>query len=113
MDIAYPTRSQFLDACETARRKYCAELDAGGVVHVDLQEGGYGGRVNITISATDRTAFGTDWESPEAAMRLPRSTKLQACRPYTLCTRKVCVISLPPRLDGTWSVGGRMPLRCQ
>ena len=70
----------------------------GGVVHVDLQEGGYGGRVNMTISATDRTAFGTDWESPEAAMRLPRSTKLQACRPHTLCTRKVCVISLPPRL---------------
>lgn len=113
MDTAYPTRSHVVDACETARRKYRAELDAGGVVHVHLQEGGYGGRVNITISAIDRTAFGTDWESPEAVMRLSRSTKLQACRPHPLCTRRVCVISLPPRLDRTWSVGGRIPLRCQ
>jgi len=31
-------------------------------VHIDLDEGGYDGRVIVTIHATDRTIFGTDWE---------------------------------------------------
>jgi hypothetical protein len=59
------SRSQFLAACETAIRERRAELDAGGMVHVDLQEGGYDGHVTVTIRPTDRTAFGTDWESPD------------------------------------------------
>jgi hypothetical protein len=62
VEIAYRKRSQFLTACESAIREHRAELHAGGVVHVDLQEGGYDGRVIVTIRATDRMAFGTDWE---------------------------------------------------
>jgi len=38
VDIAYATRSQFLDACEVTIRGHRAELDAGGVAHVDLKE---------------------------------------------------------------------------
>jgi hypothetical protein len=65
VDIPYPTRSQFLDACEAAIRDHRGELQAGEVVHVDLHEGGYHGRVIVTIHATDRTVFGTDWERPD------------------------------------------------
>jgi hypothetical protein len=62
MDIAYPTRSEFLDACEAAIREQQAKLHAGEVVHVDLREGGYDGRVIVSIHAADRAVFGTDWE---------------------------------------------------
>jgi hypothetical protein len=65
VDITYPTRSKFLKTCEAALHKYRAELEAGDVVHVDLQEGGYSGRIVLTIRTADRTAFGTDWERPD------------------------------------------------
>lgn len=77
MDIAYATRSQFLDPCEAAIRGHRTELDAGGVVHVDLQEGGYDGRVIVTIHPNDRTAFGTDWESTDPT-RFPARIKAAA-----------------------------------
>src|SRR5262245_10031608 len=61
MDIAYSTRSQFLDACEAAIRECRANLQSDGTVQVDLGEGGYNGRVVITIRQNDRAGFGTDW----------------------------------------------------
>ncbi len=62
VDITYPGRSRFVEACEAAICKGDAELKAGGVVHIDLDEGGYDGSVIVTIHADDRATFGTDWE---------------------------------------------------
>ena len=77
MDITYATRSQFLATCKAAIREHRAELAAGSVVHVDLQEGGYDGRVLVTIRLNDRTAFGTDWESTDPT-RFPARIKAAA-----------------------------------
>jgi hypothetical protein len=65
VDIAYPNQSKFLDACEAAIREHQAELQAGDAVHVDLHEGGYDGRIIVTIHGSDRAVFGTDWESAD------------------------------------------------
>lgn len=77
MDIAYPTRSQFVDACEFAIRQHRAELQAGGLVHVGLHEGGYDGRVVVTIDPADRAVFGTEWESADPT-RFPARIKAAA-----------------------------------
>jgi hypothetical protein len=76
VDIAYSTRSQFLEACETAIRGRRADLDGGGTVYVDLGEGGYDGRVVITIRQNDRASLGTDWTSSD-----PRRGSRSASRP--------------------------------
>jgi hypothetical protein len=65
VDIAFPTRSQFLEACEAAIRDHRAELLMGATVQVGLPEGGYDGQVIVTIDSTDRAGFGTDWESAD------------------------------------------------
>jgi hypothetical protein len=77
VDIAYSTRSQFLDACESAIRQHRAELDTGGTVSVGLGEGGYNGRVIVTIRLGDRAAFGTDWERSDPT-RFPARIKAAA-----------------------------------
>ena len=61
MDIGYPTQSKFLEACEAAIHGQHAKLQAGGVVRIDLDEGGYGGCVIVPIHVADRSVFGTDW----------------------------------------------------
>jgi hypothetical protein len=65
VDIAYSTRSQYLEVCEVAIREHRAELDAGQTIYVGLREGGYAGRVIVTIRPNDRASFGTDWESSD------------------------------------------------
>jgi len=77
VDIAYSTRSQFLDACEAAIRGHRADLDAGGTVHVDLGEGGYDGRIVVTIRPDDRASFGTDWTNSDPS-RFPARIKAAA-----------------------------------
>ncbi len=77
MDIAYSTRSQFLDACEAAFRGQRAHLDAGGTVHIDLGDGGYDGRVAVTIRQSDRASFGTDWANSDPS-RFPARIKAAA-----------------------------------
>jgi len=77
MDIAYPTRSQFLHSCETAIREHHVELKAGEAVQVPLNEGGYGGRVVATIDPSDRSVFGTDWEGTDPT-RFPARIKAAA-----------------------------------
>jgi hypothetical protein len=77
VDIAYLTRSQFLEACEAAIRGHRAELEAGGTIHVDLGEGGYDGRVVVTIRPNDRSSFGTDWTSSDPT-RFPVRIKAAA-----------------------------------
>ena len=76
MDIPYATRSQFLDVCEIAIRRHRAELDAGGVVHVDLKKGGYDGLIIVTIHLKNRT-FGTDWKNKDPT-RFPARIKAAA-----------------------------------
>ena len=61
MDIAYPTQSKFLEACEAAIHEQQAKLQAGGVVRIDLDQGGFGDCVIVTIHVADRSVFGTDW----------------------------------------------------
>ena len=77
MDIAYSTRSQFLEACEAAIRAHRAALETGETVRVDLGEGGYDGRVVVTIRLNDRTWFGTDWTSADPT-RFPVRIKAAA-----------------------------------
>lgn len=77
MDIAYSTQSQFLEACEAAIREHRAELDAGETVSVDLGDGGYAGRIVVTIRSDDRTSFGTDWTSSDPT-RFPARIKAAA-----------------------------------
>ncbi len=76
MDIPYSTQSQFLPACEAAIREHLAELRAGGVVNVDMQEGGYDGQVTVTVRPTDCVNFGTDWEGTDTS-RFP--ARIKAC----------------------------------
>jgi hypothetical protein len=77
VDIAYVTRSQFLDACEDAIRQHRADLENGGTVYVDLGEGGYEGRVVVTIRQDDRASFGTDWTNSDPT-RFPARIKAAA-----------------------------------
>jgi hypothetical protein len=77
VDIVYSTRSQFLDACETAIRGHRADLDAGRTLYVDLGEGGYAGRIVVTIRQNDRASFGADWTSSDPT-RFPARIKAAA-----------------------------------
>ena len=77
MDIAYPTRFQFIDACEFAIRQHRAELQAGGLVHVGLPEGGYDGRVAVVIDPADRVVFGADWKRADPT-RFPSRVRAAA-----------------------------------
>ena len=61
MDIGYPTRSQFLAACEAVIRDHHAELKAGGTIHVGLPEGGYEDQIIITINPSNGNGFEADW----------------------------------------------------
>ena len=83
MKISYASRSKFLPAFESAIQEHYARL-RGGVVRVDLPEGGYDGRVIITIRLTDRMFFNTDWERADST-RFPArikaaATALRNCR---------------------------------
>ena len=77
MDIAYSTRSQFLEACEAAIRGHRAELDAGSEVSVTLSDGGYEGRIVVTIRPNDHSFFGTDWTNTDPS-RFPVRIKAAA-----------------------------------
>jgi hypothetical protein len=77
VDIAYSTRSQFLEACEAAIREGRADLDAGGTIYVDLADGGYDGRIVVIIRPDDRASFGTDWSRSDPG-RFPVRIKAAA-----------------------------------
>lgn len=77
MDIAYATRSQFLATCEAAIRQQQVELDAGGTVCVDLGEGGYDGRVVVTIRSDNPSSFDAAWTNPDPT-RFPARIKAAA-----------------------------------
>lgn len=84
MDIAYSTRSKFLEACEAAIRAHRADLESGETVYVDLGEGGYDGQVVVSIRQDDRATFGTDWTSTDVTWFPARikaaATALLNCR---------------------------------
>lgn len=62
MEIAFVSRSKFLEACEDAIRNARRELDEGGTVAINLDEGGYPGSILVTIRREERDFFQTDWE---------------------------------------------------
>jgi len=83
MEIAFVTRSQFLEACENAIREGRAELDADQTVRVELAKGGYVGRVVVTIRPEIAKQFMSDWDQPDET-RFPArikaaATALQRC----------------------------------
>jgi hypothetical protein len=77
MDIPFASRSKFLDACENAIRGQRDELVTGALVHVDLEEGGYGGKVIVTIRRNEAGFFSTDWEDTDPT-RFPARIKAAA-----------------------------------
>lgn len=74
MDITFCTRSRFLDAYEDALRLGRAELDTGGTLRVFFEDGGYPGRVVVTIRPADATSFFSDWEGADET-RFPARIK--------------------------------------
>ena len=77
MEIAFAIRSRFLEACENAIRKGRAELDANQAVRVELAEGGYVGRVVVTIRPENAAHFMSDWEQGDET-RFPARIKAAA-----------------------------------
>jgi hypothetical protein len=77
MDISFATRSRFLDDCEDAIQRDRSQLQSGGTVRVDLDEGGYDGQVLVTIRPNDRAFLGTNWEGADAT-RFPARIKAAA-----------------------------------
>lgn len=77
MDIGYVTRSSFLGACEAAVRARRSDLEHGGTIHVDLGDGGYDGRVVVTINPADQENFAADWTSSDPT-RFPARIKAAA-----------------------------------
>lgn len=65
MEITFVERSRFLAPCEEAIHREQATLNAGGTVRVPFEDGGYDGRITVTIRAGDGTSFGTDWTSTD------------------------------------------------
>jgi hypothetical protein len=77
VDITYVTKSRFLAPCEVSISEHRAEIDAGGLVQVNLEDGGYNGSVVVTIRKNDRKAFATDWEGADPT-RFPARIKAAA-----------------------------------
>lgn len=74
MDIPFATRSRFLTECEAAIRSQRDSLEAGTAVVIELEDGGYSGRVVVTIREGDGSAFGTNWEGADIT-RFPARIK--------------------------------------
>ena len=86
MEIAFVARSRFLEACENAIRIGLAELNANQTIRVALAEGGYVGRVVVTISPENTTHFLADWRQADET-RFPARIKAAA----TALHRKGCI----------------------
>jgi hypothetical protein len=65
VDITFVERSRFLAPCEEVIRRDRATLDAQGTIRVPFEDGGYDGRITVTIRAADSTSFGADWSSAD------------------------------------------------
>ena len=65
MEITFIVRSRFLAPCEAAIGRDRALLDEGGTIRIPFEDGGYNGRITVTIRAGDLTSFGTDWSSSD------------------------------------------------
>lgn len=79
MDIAFLTRqSEFLRPCEDVIGCSREALETGGIVRIDLdKEGGYAGRILVTIRSNDPVYFGTNWEATDPT-RFPARIKAAA-----------------------------------
>jgi hypothetical protein len=77
MDIAYASRSSFLAASEQAIRGSRFDLDGGGTVTVNLEEGGYPGSILVTIRPEEGGFFEADWQGADET-RFPARIKAAA-----------------------------------
>ncbi len=101
MDIAYVTRSAFLVACESAVRGNQARLDAGEIIEIGLDDGGYTGRVVVEIG-DDATMFGSDWENTDPT-RFPARIKAAATALFNCGCRRRFLIE---HRDGLLTIRG-------
>jgi len=62
VDISYPVRSKFLDACRIAILQSRVKPEPAQPVIVKLNEGGFGGKILVTICADDQKFFGSNWD---------------------------------------------------
>jgi hypothetical protein len=65
MDIRYVTRSGFLDDCEKAIRDGRERLGNGQALRIAFDDGGFPGRVIVTIREDHPACFNSDWESSD------------------------------------------------
>jgi hypothetical protein len=77
VEIAYASRSRFLTDLETAIRNQRELVDQGEQIQVVMEDGGYPGRVTITVQTGNETTFDTDWEGTDAT-RFPARIKAAA-----------------------------------
>jgi hypothetical protein len=77
MEIAHATRSEFLEPCEVAIRRNKKALDEGGVISIGLKNGGYDGRVIVTIQSDSWKFFLADWKNIDPT-RFPTRIKAAA-----------------------------------
>lgn len=62
MDIPYVSRSKFLKECERAISAGREGVENGVPLRVNLDEGGYAGRIIVTIDGSEQGVFEADWE---------------------------------------------------
>jgi hypothetical protein len=77
MDIAFVNRSRFLDDCERTIRDGQDQLEGGGLLEIAFDDGGYPGRVAVTIREGDSGYFNSDWEGSDPT-RFPARIKAAA-----------------------------------
>ena len=77
MEITFVDRSRFLAPCEQAIRRDRTLLDEGGTIRIAFEDGGYTGRITVTIRVGDSASFGTDWASTDVT-RFPARIRAAA-----------------------------------
>ena len=77
MNIPYALHSEFTDACKGAITAQQKALNAGQIIQVLLEAGGYSGKIKVTVKPSDLMEFETDWEHSDAT-RFPARIKAAA-----------------------------------
>lgn len=76
MRVEYPARSKFLEPILDALQADREALESGRAVRIDLEEGGYGGEVDVVIDKNNSGGFEADWKGEPS--RFPQRLKAAA-----------------------------------
>ncbi len=77
MNIPYASRSKFTASCQDAIAAQQEVLNAGQIIIVSLQPGGYLGEIKVTVDAGNSADFETDWSADDPT-RFPARIKAAA-----------------------------------